>query len=202
MVKLGTLFFAFLLPEFPDKQLKYLAQELFENVKTHDNLVTYHNLKEYLLKMCSYSLENIDVRSAIGFLDLLKSRITDTFIVSAVTPAERRKINIDVKIEMVEGETVINDSGLAEKHHREEVKHIYFEEKVSLVEEEVLTVKPTEVLITELKGKIEDVIPWGYICEDFIYNFTNGNFELKSSYRLRKSKRLNIGKIDYWAASS
>ena len=62
--------------------------------------------------------------------------------------------------------------------------------------------KPTEVLITELKSKVEDVIPWGYICEDFIYNFTNGNFELKSSYRLRKSKKLNIGKIDYWATSN
>lgn len=58
------------------------------------------------------------------------------------------------------------------------------------------------MVITELKSKTEDVIPWGYICEDFIYNFTNGNFELKSSYRLRKSKRLNIGKIDYWATSN
>lgn len=62
--------------------------------------------------------------------------------------------------------------------------------------------KPTEVVVTELKAKAEDVIPWGYICEDFIFNFTNGNFEIKSSYRLRKSKRLNIGKIDYWAASN
>jgi hypothetical protein len=73
---------------------------------------------------------------------------------------------------------------------------------VGLVEEEVLNVKPTEVVITELKKRPEDVIPWGYICEDFINHFTNGNFELKSTYRLRKSKRLNIEKIDYWAASN
>jgi hypothetical protein len=86
MIKLGTLYFAFLLPEFPEKQLKYLAQELFENIKTHDTQVTYNNLREYLLKMCSYSVENIDVRSAIGFLELLKSRITDTYIVSAINP--------------------------------------------------------------------------------------------------------------------
>lgn len=46
------------------------------------------------------------------------------------------------------------------------------------------------------------MIPWGYICEDFLFNFTNSNFEVKSSYRLRKSKRLNIGKLDYWAASN
>jgi hypothetical protein len=72
---------------------------------------------------------------------------------------------------------------------------------VGLVEEEVLNVKPTDVVVTELKKRAEDVIPWGYICEDFIYHFTNGSFELKSTYRLRKSKRLNIEKIDYWAAS-
>jgi hypothetical protein len=63
-------------------------------------------------------------------------------------------------------------------------------------------VKPTEVLVTELKSKVEDVIPWGYICEDFLFNFTNSNFEVKSSYRLRKSKRLNIGKLDYWSSSN
>ncbi len=103
---------------------------------------------------------------------------------------------------MLDSEAVLNDSGLPEKHHREEMKHVYFEEKVGLVEDEIGKVKPTEVLVTELKGKVEDVIPWGYFCEDFLFNFTNSNFELKSSYRLRKSKRLNIGKIDYWAASS
>ena len=47
---------------------------------------------------------------------------------------------------------------------------------MSLVEEEVKTVKPTDVLVTELKSKSEDVIPWGYICEDFISQLTNGNF--------------------------
>jgi hypothetical protein len=78
----------------------------------------------------------------------LKSRITDTYIVSVVNPTEKKKINIDVKLEILEGENVLNDSGLAEKHHRDEMKNIYFEEKVSLIEEEVLTAKPTEVLIT------------------------------------------------------
>lgn len=76
--------------------------------------------------MCAFAVENIDVRSAIGFLELLKSRITDTFIVNALKPAERRKINIDVKLEIIDGEQVINDAGLAEKHHRDEMKHIYF----------------------------------------------------------------------------
>lgn len=148
MIKLASLFFAFLLPEFPEKALRYIAGELFENIRTHDQKVTYHNLKECLLKMCAFAVENIDVRSAIGFLELLKSRITDTYIVDAVRPAERRKINIDVKLEIVDGEQVINDAGLAEKHHRDEMKHVYFEEKVALLEEEVKTVKPTDVLVT------------------------------------------------------
>ncbi len=72
---------------------------------------------------------------------------------------------------------------------------------MSLVEEELKTIKPTQVLLTELKGKVEDVIPWGYVCEDFIFQFTNGNFEIKSSYRLRKSKRLSFDKVDYYASS-
>ena len=128
--------------------MRYIAGELFENIRTHDQKVTYQNLKEYLLKMCAFAVENIDVRSAIGFLELLKSRITDTFIVNALKPTERKKINIDVKLEIVDGEQVINDSGLAEKHHRDEMKHVYFEEKVALLEEEVKTVKPTDVLVT------------------------------------------------------
>ena len=68
MIKLATLFFAFLLPEFPEKSLRYIAGELFENIRTHDQKVTYHNLNEYLLKMCAFAVESIDVRSAIGFL--------------------------------------------------------------------------------------------------------------------------------------
>ena len=108
MIKLGTLFFAFLLPQFPEKHLKYLAQQLFENIRTHESEVTYNNLKEYLLKMCSFTVQNIDVRSAIGFLELLKSRITDTFIVNAINPKEKKKINIEVKIQILEGESVLN----------------------------------------------------------------------------------------------
>ena len=28
----------------------------------------------------------------------------------------------------------------------------------------------------ELKGRLEDVIPLGYVCEDFIWHYTNGKF--------------------------
>lgn len=69
--------------------------------------------------MCSFSVENIDVRSAIGFLELLKSRITDTFIVDARNPTARRKISFDIKLEIIDVETVLNESGLPEKYHRE-----------------------------------------------------------------------------------
>jgi len=68
IIKLGINYFGFFLPDFPLKQLKVLAQELFESIRTHEDKVTYNNLKEYLLKICSYSIENINVSSAIGFL--------------------------------------------------------------------------------------------------------------------------------------
>lgn len=79
------------------------------------------------------------------------------------------------------------------------MKHLYFEEKVNLNEAELLNVTDSEVVVTELKAKIEDVVPFGYICEDFIYHFNNENFEMKNSYRLRKNKRLSFDKIDYMA---
>jgi len=69
----------------PIKHLKFIAEELFESVRMQEALVTYNDLKELLLKFCSLTIENIDVRSSIGFLDLLKSRITDTYIVSVVS---------------------------------------------------------------------------------------------------------------------
>jgi len=56
--------------------------------------------------------------------------------------------------------------------------------------------------VTELKSKPEDVIPLGYVCEDFIFKYTNGSFSLKSSYRLRTNKKIKISKIDYWVNSN
>ena len=82
------------------------------------------------------------------------------------------------------------------------MKHLYFEEKVILSEEEVAQLGELQILQTQLKSKLEDVIPLGYICQDFIHHFTNSNFETKNSYRLRKNKKLGFGKIDYLAVSN
>ncbi len=71
---------------------------------------------------------------------------------------------------------VIIDSGLKEKYHREEMRHIYFEEKLNLNESDLVKMDEYCVLVTELKEKLEDVIPLGYICEDFIHHFNNENF--------------------------
>lgn len=75
---------------------------MFEGIRTHESEVTYNNLREFLLKLCAFCVENIDVRSAIGFLDLLKSRITDTYILSATDPNQRKKINIELKLELLD----------------------------------------------------------------------------------------------------
>ena len=98
LVRLGSLYFAMVLPDLPAKCVKYLAEQLLESIRTHESKVTYNNLTEYLLKLCAFSVENIDVRSAIGFLELLKSRITDTFVASVGKPGERRRINVDIKL--------------------------------------------------------------------------------------------------------
>ena len=65
----------------------------------------------------------------------MKARITDTWIVCARDPSQRRKVNCEYKLEMIEVESILEGSALLEKFHREEQKNIYFEEKVSLVEE-------------------------------------------------------------------
>jgi hypothetical protein len=109
---------------------------------------------------------------------------------------------VDIKLEVFDAESVLLESGLLEKYHREEMKHIYFEEKVTLAEEDLLRISEFEVLQTELKAKLEDVIPYGFVCEDFIYHYTNSNFETKNSYRLRKSKKLNVAKVDYMVNSN
>jgi hypothetical protein len=109
---LGTLFFTLLLPEYPLQQTQGLAGALLDHIRSHPSKVTYHNLTEYLLKLCTFAVESIDVRNAIGFLELLKSRITDTFIISAVDPSKRRKVSTEFKLEIMEGESVLSDSGL------------------------------------------------------------------------------------------
>jgi hypothetical protein len=54
-------------------------------------------------------------------------------------------------------------------------------------------------VVTQLKTHIEDILPWGYISEDYLDQYINGNFTLKSSYRLRKNKKLTFSsKLDYW----
>lgn len=52
-------------------------------------------------------------------------------------------------------------------------------------------------MLTQLKTRLEDVIPFGYLCEDFIHQLSNNNFETKASYKLRRSKRLSFEKIHY-----
>jgi|688.fasta_scaffold74709_1 hypothetical protein len=82
----------------PTKHLKFIAEELFESVRMQEALVTYNDLKDLLLRFCSLAIENIDVRSSIGFLELLKSRITDTYIISVVGQQQKRRIEMDVKL--------------------------------------------------------------------------------------------------------
>ena len=65
----------------------------------------------------------------------------------------------------------------------------------------MLDTNENEVIITELKTKVEDVIPLGFICEDFIFQFSNNEFDQKASYRLRKNKKINFDKVQYMATS-
>lgn len=57
-------------------------------------------------------------------------------------------------------------------------------------------------MLTELKKDLNDVIPLGYICEDFIHQFSNGNFEVKHSYKLKKNRKLNFDRVNYMATSN
>ena len=199
LTHLASLYLAFLLPDFPAKTTQALALQLVENIRTLPDSTTYNNLLELLLKMCAHAVENIDVRSAIGFLELLESRITDTWVVNAADPNQKRKVGTECGVELLDVEAVLNDSGLAEKHHREEMKHVYFEERVVLSEEELGQVECGEVVVRELKAKREEVLPWGYFCEDYMHQYTNNNFETKNSYRLRKGRRTSFDKVAYWS---
>ena len=82
------------------------------------------------------------------------------------------------------------------------MKNIYFEEKVTLSEEDLANATENDVVKTELKAKIEDVIPLGYIFEDFINQFSNANFQVKANYKLRKNKNLSFDKVQYMASSN
>ena len=82
------------------------------------------------------------------------------------------------------------------------MKHLYFEEKVCLTETDLLTIQEEEVVVTELKSKLEEVIPLGYIFEDFMHHYTNSSFEMKNSFRLRNNNKIKVGKLDYMVASN
>jgi hypothetical protein len=74
--------------------------------------VTYTNLSEYLLKLCSDLLENINLRSAVGVLELLESRIVDWFVIDAKDPNAIREIKTVVNLELYDCENVISETEL------------------------------------------------------------------------------------------
>lgn len=98
LIKLGTMVYALLFPDFPKAMQRQMAVELFNFLQTHPDEVTYTNLTEYLLKICSDLVENIDVRSAIGVLDLIQSRIVDYFVIDVVDSGYKHKIPINMKL--------------------------------------------------------------------------------------------------------
>lgn len=66
--------------------------------------------------------------------------------------------------------------------------------------EDPKSLTPTQLKIKKLKDKPEEVIPIGYIFEEFCLDFVNSNFEAKHSYRLKGNKNVIVNdKIDYWA---
>ena len=60
--------------------------------------MTYTHLTEYLLRICSDLIENIDVKSAIGALEMLESRITDHFIIDAADDEYKQKLQTSIKL--------------------------------------------------------------------------------------------------------
>lgn len=100
VIKMGSLIYALLLPEMPKNLQRKLAVELFNTLQTRHDALTYTNLSEYLLKICADLVENIDVRSAIGMLELIESRIVDHFVIDARDPSKKRKIQTNIKLEI------------------------------------------------------------------------------------------------------
>ena len=68
---MGCLIYALLFPDFPKNLQRKMSVELLNSLQIHQDEVTYTTLSEFLLKVCSDLVENIDVRSAIGILDLI-----------------------------------------------------------------------------------------------------------------------------------
>lgn len=58
------------------------------------------------------------------------------------------------------------------------------------------------MLITCLKETVEDVIPLGFISEDFIFQLCNNEFIVKHSYKLKQNKNMKFDKIQYQAVST
>ena len=112
IIKLGELIFTALLPDFSQSHRRRLATERFQSLQTHSDIVTYSNLSEFLLKICSDAVENVDVRSAIGFLDMIQSRIVDCFIVDAEDSTVKEKVGINIKLDIFDPEVVLTDTGL------------------------------------------------------------------------------------------
>jgi hypothetical protein len=116
-----------MLPEYPATCCKRLAVEMLQSVQL-DGEVNVTTLKEYLARICQNSVENLDVRNSVAFLDLLKSRITDHYVVDSRNH-QKKKVHFHFKLELFDGETVINDAEIPEQFHRLITKDIYYEEK-------------------------------------------------------------------------
>jgi hypothetical protein len=73
-------------------------------------------------------------------------------------------------------------------------KEVYFEEKVNYDDEEIAG-KESLVVNRELKASASSVVPLGYVCEDFLSQLINNDFETKNSYRLKSCRRVAIDKL-------
>lgn len=55
--------------------------------------------------------------------------------------------------------------------------------------------KESVVVGRELKKSASSVVPLGYVCEDFLSQLINNDFETKNSYRLKPSRRVAVDKL-------
>ena len=62
------------------------------------------------MRICSDLIENIDVRGAIGALELLESRITDHFVIDATDSDYKHKLQTSIKLEIFDPDHIINES--------------------------------------------------------------------------------------------
>lgn len=98
VIKMGSLIMAAILPDYPKNIQRKIAVELFNSIEINQEEVTYTHLSEYLLRFCSSLVENLDVRSAIGILDMLESRIIDYYIVDAADEGFMQKLQTSMKL--------------------------------------------------------------------------------------------------------